>query len=102
MVLWNGSALVMMSEVSPERALFCAKLLQLGLILAPLGLFTTSVLIARKPIPKLPFGLFCALHVGFVGSLFLIGSSPECGGFRTATGRSPARFSGPTRSPAPR
>ena len=69
-VLWNGSALVMMSEVSPERALFCAKLLQLGLILAPLGLFTTSVLIARKPIPKLPFGLFCALHVGFVGSLF--------------------------------
>ena len=68
--LWNGSALVMMSEVSPDRALLCAKLLQLGIILAPLGLFTTSVLIAQKPIPKLPFGLFCALHACFAGSLF--------------------------------
>jgi len=69
-VIWNGSVVFMGGSVSPEAALIFAKLLQFGIIIAPLGLFTTSVLIAQKPIPKLPLALFCGLHAFFVGSLF--------------------------------
>ncbi len=70
-VLWNASALVMCIERVPEEyALIAAKLLQFAIILAPLGLFSTSLLIAQKPIPRLVFGAFCALHAIFAGSLF--------------------------------
>ena len=70
-VLWNASAYVMMSAgVSHDAALVAGKLLQFAIILAPLGLFSTSLLIAQKPIPKLIFGGFCALHAVFAGSLF--------------------------------
>ena len=70
-VLWNASAFVMCFPSIPEAyALLAAKLLQFAIILAPLGLFTTSLLIAQKRIPKLVFGGFCALHAIFAGSLF--------------------------------
>jgi len=69
-VLWNASAFVMFLEnVSPETALVAAKLLQLAIIIAPLGLFTTSLLVAEKQIPKIILGAFCTLHAFFAGSL---------------------------------
>jgi|SoiMethySBSTD1v2_1073268.scaffolds.fasta_scaffold20055_6 signal transduction histidine kinase len=69
-VLWNASVVVMISNVTPETALAAAKLLQFGIIIAPLGLFSTSLLVAEKRIPKVVFGGFCALHCLFAGSLF--------------------------------
>ena len=69
--LWNASAFVMMSaDISHDAALVAAKLLQFAIILAPLGLFSTSLLIAQKPIPKGIFTGFCVLHTFFAGSLF--------------------------------
>ena len=69
--LWNASAFVMcLPQVSEASALVAAKLLQFAIIIAPLGLFSTSLLIAQKPIPRLVFGTFCALHAVFAGSLF--------------------------------
>jgi signal transduction histidine kinase len=69
-VLWNASAFVMMYPgVSPGVALVSAKLLQFAIILAPLGLFTTSLLIAERPIPRIVLGWVCTLHAFFAGSL---------------------------------
>ncbi len=72
-VLWNASAFVMMLDVTRETAFFAAKLLQLAIIIAPIALFTTSLLVAEKRIPKLVLWPFCALHTFFAGSLFVPG-----------------------------
>ena len=77
-VLWNASRFVMSwrvspdmaHAVSPETALLFAKLLQFGIIIAPIGLFTTSLLVAGRPLPKRTVWLFSILHAGFVASLF--------------------------------
>ena len=69
-VLWNASRFFMSRDISPESALIFAKLLQFGIIIAPIGLFTTSLLIAQKPLPKPVLWFFITLHTGFVVSLF--------------------------------
>ncbi len=69
-VLWNASRFCMSLDIPPETAVIFAKLLQLGIIIAPIGLFTTSLLIAQKPLPKRILFFFCVLHTGFAASLF--------------------------------
>ncbi len=70
-VLWNACAFVNYhSDISEASALVAAKFLQLAIIIAPLGLFTTSLLIAEKRIPKVVLGAFCVLHTLFASSLF--------------------------------
>ena len=69
-VLWNASRFFMSRDITPEHALIFAKLLQFGIIIAPIGLFTTSLLIAQKPLPKPLLWFFITLHTGFVASLF--------------------------------
>ena len=69
-VFWNLSRFWMSRDISPETAVIFAKLLQFGIIIAPIGLFCTSLLIAQRPLPKWTLWLFCVLHAGFTVSLF--------------------------------
>jgi signal transduction histidine kinase len=69
-VLWNVSCFWMYRDVSPGTALIFAKVLQFGIIIAPVGLFTASVFIAQRNIPKFGLGAICILHAFFAGSLW--------------------------------
>lgn len=67
--LWNLGAFFLYRDISREMAVFWAKVLQFGIILAPLGLYETSRIISgRREHPRMML-LFIALHGLFALSL---------------------------------
>src|SRR3954469_19387371 len=67
--LWNLGAFFLYRPISPQAALFWAKLLQFGIILAPLGLFETSRVISGRRERPWMTGFFLSLHGLFALSL---------------------------------
>src|SRR4051812_17642279 len=68
--LWNLACYYLYQPISADAALLWAKLLQFGIIIAPLGLYETSRLISgRREHPRLML-LFVTLHSLFALSLF--------------------------------
>jgi signal transduction histidine kinase len=68
--LWNLGAFFLYRVTTPDAALPWAKVLQFGIILAPLGLYETSrVISGRRERPRIMVA-FIALHALFALSLF--------------------------------
>lgn len=67
--LWNIGAYFLYQPIGPDFALFWAKILQLGIIIAPIGLFQLSYLVSKKTPPIRFLRCIYVLHTLFALSL---------------------------------
>lgn len=67
--LWNFSCVFLYQHVGHETAVFWAKMVQLGVILAPLGFYETARIISGRPENRKATIFFLALHGLFALSL---------------------------------
>jgi signal transduction histidine kinase len=68
--IWNFACIFLYSKIGKDAAIVWAKVLQLGILLAPLGLYETArVISGRRERPRMMIA-FIALHALFALSLF--------------------------------
>jgi signal transduction histidine kinase len=68
--LWNGSAFFCYRNISPEAALLAVKVVQLGIIIAPVGVFQLAYIVCQEKLPTWFIRVIYLLHGLFVLSLF--------------------------------
>lgn len=67
--LWNLSCFFLYQEIPADQALIWMKILQFGIIIAPIGLLETSQLIAERPLARWVRWSIYGLHTTFIVSL---------------------------------
>ena len=67
--IWNISTYFMYQQTPPLGPEFWAKVLQFGIIIAPIGFLHTSMYIAETKLPRSLAWFFYLLHAGFIAAL---------------------------------